>query len=218
MSPGGTDILQWSGTGTPSALGEIGMDTSTGIPTCYYSGSAQSLSTGSGGGALVFLDKKTLSSDSQYVDFSGLDGNDERVYFGTFSIINRDESSDADYYIRPNGSNTNCVSSLLRWYSTSHSGVNQNSEIQFVDAISPDEYVQGFFYFFAMCSSEEESFARFSMGRAVTDESGSNAYAWAHAGYWSDTSTNLTSLRIYSSSSRGLGTGSEIVLYKLAQS
>jgi len=42
-SPGGVDVLRWSGTQAATAPGDIGLDNPTGRPSCFIGGSAQPL-------------------------------------------------------------------------------------------------------------------------------------------------------------------------------
>lgn len=218
LSPSGTDVIKWSASGVPSAQGDLGMDSATGLPQCYTGGSATALSTSGGSGGLIFVEKKTIESNSQQYDFSSLDGDSDYVYFMTYSLINNNGGgSAASYYVRPNGSNTNCSSTKLRWYSgTSHAVTSNASEIQIGEASDAD-YTFGAFYFFANSESESQAFNR-SVVSLLSTDLGGYPDGYAMHGLWQDTSTNLTSIRIYSTVADGLGKGSEMVLYKLAQS
>jgi hypothetical protein len=55
LSPSGSDVIRWSGTQSPSAMGDLGMDVSTGRPQAYISGASRNLAyVGESGGGINF--------------------------------------------------------------------------------------------------------------------------------------------------------------------
>lgn len=211
LSPGGVDVIKWSASGAPSASGELGMDVSTGLPQCYTGGTATALAVGGSGGGLTLVEQKTLTSDVSQYDFSSLDGDSDYVYLLTFHIFNY-TAGNSTIYLEPNGSTTNDSSKHMRWWSTANASASYNTSTVIAN-VPISNYAAGFVYLFANSSSESQAFKRSYFGMSVNNLT-ELAYGHMRTGLWADTSTNITSLRV-----RGeMGTGSQLALYKLAQS
>lgn len=158
---------------------------------------------------VVLLESKYISSNTQSIVFSGLDGDTDKLI-----MIKKNGVNDTTYAIKPNesASNTSMISHNSR--SDSIHAVTVNSSGMSVGLSN-------------VGLSEAET--QYSMVMDIAAKSGeirwfnwhasySSGTTWgmtSNVGRWTDTSTNLTSLEISGDQLDSFTTGSELHLYKI---
>lgn len=161
---------------------------------------------------VVLLESKYISSNTQSIVFSGLDGDTDKFY--KLIMIKKNGVNDTTYAIKPNesASNTSMISHNSR--SDSIHAVTVNSSGMSVGLSN-------------VGLSEAET--QYSMVMDIAAKSGeirwfnwhasySSGTTWgmtSNVGRWTDTSTNLTSLEISGNQLDSFTTGSELHLYKI---
>jgi len=146
-------------------------------------------------------------ANSTIVDLSGLDGDLDKIYLLVLLI------KDASGYpqvvlLYPNALTTNLSCQMLRADGTTVSAGRDTIHIRLGDI--DVGYAQGFFSSIIYAESGVQR-------RTFTPNSyrGGTAINWlAYAGLWNDTTTKITSLRLESSRTNGIGAGSKIILYR----
>ena len=173
---------------------------------------AYSTPAGGGSGAWTLVEKKLITSNSTDVTFSGLDGNTDQVYFLVGRIKNASGAT-ALYSWQPNGVTTNQTYQRLLVTGTSTPAASTGSVLA-IHALNSG--VNGVVQYTIHASDNPNSQAttRYYQGISFDTTPALKNYA----GNWNESSTNITSIVIHSDQSNGLGNGTELVLYKLAQS
>lgn len=164
---------------------------------------------------LTLIEKKTITTGTTTVTFSSLDGDADEVYL-LIGRIKNGTGSDSDYFLRPNGISTNQETTELAWFPFSTVvGVNANLILLFLEASNIGSYTMTFH---AKRSSNSVAMSRLFTGQFTEhDVAGVSAVGEMTAGFWNETSTNVTSLDIVATTASAIGDGSELLLYKVAQ-
>lgn len=169
---------------------------------------------GGGGGGLILVEKKIFTSNLTEYTFSGLDGNADGVYRLIWKIKNNNILQ-SFYTIKPNNVTTNQSWRSLITNATAASTSTQT--LLYVGAADPG----------ALGSGECVIHAAQSVNSVVQNRMIHGSYHYTASGVltmtqfmgiWAETATNLTSIVFLADQTEGLGDGSEIVLYKYAQS
>jgi len=171
-------------------------------------------SSGSGGSsALILLGSDYKASAGQYVDFSSLNGDSDRIYVIKQRLIKANNGVNYSYNILPNGVSTNFMSQwVIPYYvvSTAAAAMSFGSENSNLYHSSAGlDTVQ-----FTMTIYAEKSTRRFIL--MEYQRHSATHYAHSYYGFvWNETSTNLTSIRLAASAAPGFAVGTETHLYKL---
>jgi len=146
-------------------------------------------------------------TNSTNVDLSGLDGDFDKIYL--LVILIKDGSGYAQVlFLYPNALTANLSCQMLRADGSTISASRDTIHLRLGDI--DVGYKQGFF-------SSIIYAARGVQRRTFTPNSyrGGTATNWlAYAGLWNDTTTKITSLRLESSQTNGIGAGSKIIVYR----
>jgi hypothetical protein len=202
------------------------MDTTTGRPQAYVSGSAEAMALLSdisgGGGGLVHIETKTFTGGAQQTTtFSSLNGESDELYLFVFRLQNDNGSVAPHYVIRPNG----IVGDSATYTSSVAYADDVFTTLTFRDEPSTlylgecggNESVCGFSLFSA---AHKSGMRRNHTGLFVEYTSSARCNHGRASGKWEDTSTSVTSIEFTSQggSVNVLGTKSRISLYKFASS
>lgn len=165
----------------------------------------------SGGGGLVLVEKKLITSAVTDVTFSGLDGNTDEVYVLKARI---NVAVTSTFTVRPNGASTNLTIARL------YNGGSDTSSTEWVCTGSIANTEVGWLDITIHAKANPNSVAT---RRTMNGQSGMTASSAASlivnlAGVWNETSTNITSLVIHGVVASSIGDGSTFALYKYAQS
>lgn len=168
-----------------------------------------------GSGALTLIEHTTIASNTQTVTFSGLDGNTDGEYLLITKLLN--SSGAAPFYvIRPNAATTNYRSSQQYAQGNSFIGANYTDKLVIAFANANATWVQTKHTILPRKSASGVAQPLIYRGEFMNDD-GTNVYVGSNGGRWNETSTNTTSLDVRCESANGIGAGSELWLYKLAQ-
>ena len=162
-----------------------------------------------GGGDLELVEKKTLGAAATTVTFSGLDGDTDGIYYLFFQF---DAANTFNGDIRPNGTTSNLSIQRSRVSGSSYAGT-RISSWQVVQAAAGNH----FWGAYRIGADKTGTLSRGIDGLTNRDSAGS-AILYTHAGNWSETSTNITSIDIVASVANSFSSGGKFWLYKLAQS
>lgn len=157
-------------------------------------------------GGFVLVESKYLTSPTQTITFSNLNGNSHRIY----KIVLRrgNIASTTSYEIRPNGS-TSGLSAYQHIYFTSHSVTSYASTWGLGSGFATNSQVGGIYTILAATGSY-----RWLDYQQVYDSVGTLVGSHG-AGRWTDTTTNITSIDLYSSTASGWPSGTEAHLYRM---
>lgn len=154
------------------------------------------------------LERKTVTGSAvEEVEFTGLDGDEDRIYHLICMIKNADTVA-RTYYLRPNDvGGTDTDSSRIRWDGTDHD-TSESTYLRICSA-SAGEWMLADVLLYAKSGQPR-------MMRAIEayEESGDGRGA-VHCGVWEDTSANITSLVINGSAAGTIAVGSELSLYRM---
>lgn len=170
---------------------------------------------GGGGGGLTLIERKQITSDSTTVTFNtGIAGNTDAEYILRGQIINNSGSL-CGIVLRPNGVTTNLKSGQA---SLSGTGVFQGSTNTLRFANIPTGGTQGFTINIHAKKNTNSQALPFTFDGSVGSLDGAGVGAvFVSGGVWSETSTEMTSLDVFAEVANGIGNGSYLCLYKLAQ-
>ncbi len=167
-------------------------------------------------GGLVLIEKKVVTSDTQDLTFSGLDGNTDAVYRMVGRIVVSGAAEDVT--LRPNGISTNQDSIII---SQSGSAVSRgtSTDLKLVDTFSSGGTLQTFDAIF-WAKNDPNSIA---VNRTLQSEFGLYTATLPERvgqirGLWDEDSTNVTSLVVHGQAADTIRDGSTVALYKLRQS
>lgn len=177
-------------------------------------GSQGASGSSSGGSSLILVASSTAGSTRTNIDFSGLDGDSDRIYVLKHRLVKNNTNSTFSFY--PNGSSTGLTivanggqaSNGTVGASSANSGAYAGSNTydtweitMHIWAARPRRMVHF-------------EYTRYSTSTGVT--TGTQVY-YTYQGYidWSNTTDNLTSIRLNSSAADGFGEETEAYLYKL---
>jgi hypothetical protein len=205
------DVLYWNGIVAGFDLdGSDIIDLDYEIPTTIGSGLA-------GSAGMILVEKKTITSNTNSVTFTGLNGETDAVYYCTYRILESTGAGSQSYYLRPNGLTTNQYS--VGNLASAGASVNTTyASDMFLTSVDASQDTSGDFIFFAKkADGAAGSVSRQYIAQSYSVLSGVVGRLLG-SGIWEESSTTLTSLEIYCSGASAIGTGSEIALYKLSQS
>jgi len=156
---------------------------------------------------LIKVSEVEVSSDCTYVDFTGLDGNSAWFYV-LFATIKNPTASGSGYNLFVNGdtTETNYYNQWINIDGTSRNSDRENRPW----AVYNEAGVKNFYE--VIISKDPDGYFRY-VGKGNRRE-GSNVILVLTAGCKTATISNITSLRIQSSVSGAIGTGSKFILFK----
>ena len=165
-----------------------------------------------GGGGLTLVQSQVLSGDVATITFSGLDGDTDRNYLLEFFL----ECSTAvsGIFVRPNGVTSNL--SDARFFAGGNDSSASEWEL-YHQGGSNAARITGSMTIFAAKSIHGVARNRFS-NFTIVQEIGGSFLAIVGAGFWNESTTNMTSLVIFTNQPTGIKDGSFANLYKYAQS
>lgn len=173
-------------------------------------------SAGAASGGLVLVEKKTITASAQDYTFSSLDGDTHGLYLLICSIQHGNAGTSL-FDIRPNAATTNLIGT--RYYSTG-SGVANTTlttlNIGFAVGTTEELFSRTLIYARKVANSVARN--RYFITEFNRFASGGNLDTGFIAGRWNETATNLTSLVVRGDQTTSLGNGSELFLYRYAQS
>jgi hypothetical protein len=177
--------------------------------TVDQQGRLTAASSGSGGG-LVLIQVQSLSGDAATITFSGLNGDTDGVYLLEFRIDTTNATSGV--FVRPNGATTNLSDSRFFPGGSDTSA----SEWELYHNSGNAATLTGWMVVYASKSIQSVAHPRYSNFGLIQDQSG--IVPVTGAGKWNESSTNMTSLVIFTNQATGIKAGSYAALYKYAQS
>jgi len=203
-----------AGTGDPQDLTANQVSTILDTATDPFRRSSSSVPGGSGGG-LILIEKKTITSASTSVTFSGLNGDTDEVYFMMGRIIVPATGSNPWITWQPNGITSNQTS--YRAFSTDIGGYakDSRSDLHIVN-IAVGTTVNFRMDIYAKKNPHSVSVEREYQGSFWAWYGSDNALG-TFGGRWNESSTNITSIVINSDVASKLGDGTTLALYKYAQ-
>jgi len=170
---------------------------------------------GGGGGGLTLVENKVITTSTNAVTFSGLDGNTDVYYRLIYKIFLGASGNLSSVLLKPNSQNSNLTSYKTRANSGGQATGNTGDWPLSLDPISAGGFLSGDVVIHAACSvngvAQQRTCIAHLVGSANTIEIG------YFAGKWNETSTNMTSLQITSGGTVDIGDGSQFALYKYAQ-
>lgn len=159
---------------------------------------------GGGGGELVLVERQSVSAVST-VTFSGLTGNSDGLYMLVWRVTA--SAADIDLYYRPNGNAASDNNEGVR----REAGVgttNSGNDMLLVSGGATQEVLAGVAYLWPGTARERLMWA----GSVSGDEASANANAGWNGGEWDETSTEVTSIDVVTSTGTITGVFS---LYRL---
>lgn len=172
--------------------------------------------TGGGGGGpgWTLVEKKLITTASQDETFSGLDGNTDQVY-KLIARVKNTAGADCTFTLRPNNATTNLYSAEFFAYSSTT--VSQTSTDLRIWALNNNVWAQAEILLHASAAPNGVAAQRLYQARTAWLTPTPVGVIGEVGGGWNETSANITSLVIHASVASGIGAGSELCLYKLAQ-
>lgn len=177
----------------------------------YFSLYKYSQSAGAGSGGLTLVEQKNITSAAQDSTFSGLDGDNDGIYYLIGRIKNASGSTCA-YTLQPNGISTN-QASIRQFAHNSGGGVDQTSNLRLAET-ETGVTIAGSWNFNPLKVQNSVALQRFYWGQ-YTGFSATVVNGQV-SGRWNETSTNVTSLVVHADNSNCIGDGSTLGLYKYA--
>jgi hypothetical protein len=169
-----------------------------------------------GAGSLTLIETKVLSSAQTTVTFSGLDGNTDGIYYFDFKI-KQAAAAAATVVWRPNGATTNLRSDSWNMgnFTTPDQTVLQLHKI--TDTIAQNLYLHVFGFINAKKNAGGQTqVLSYTAEYLIIDATTPGEGGGKVAGFWNETSTNLTSIDVVISQTNGFAVGSTFSLYKYA--
>jgi hypothetical protein len=193
-----TGKLLGRGSASTGAIEEITLGTNLALAGTTLNAS------GGGGITRTLIETFTVGSDQTSITFAAtLDGNTDEVYEIEGNLVNN-AGADIDVTLQPNAVSTNQQSYVRSADRTNLLMVNSSigNTTKFGNV------------WVAIVAKTGVGPRRF-VTHSISDGSAQHAIlTWFGGGFWTDTSTNITSLKILSSSANGIGAGSVFNLYK----
>ena len=175
-------------------------------------------SSAAAGSSLVLIASDNKASNGQYVDFSGLDGDTQKIYIIKQRIV-KPVTTSYTYYFYPNQSSSglSVINHYAYWTNSPNTG---NTGVNSVSSNSTGAYASSggidiwnvTMYVFAerpnrMAITE---LSRYGVSSSTTVYEMNQPFI-----RWSNTTDNLTSIRLASNNASGFGAGTETFLYRL---
>ena len=167
-----------------------------------------------GSGGLILVEKKIFTSNLTEYTFSGLNGNADGVYRLIWKIKNNSVVQ-TFYTIKPNNVTTNQTWRSLTTNATPATTSTQS--LLYVGGCDPAAVASGECVIHAAQSVNSVTQNRMIHGAYYYVASGVLTMT-QYMGIWAEAAINITSIVFLADQTNGLGNGSEIVLYKYAQS
>jgi len=163
-------------------------------------------------GGLTLVERKEFLADTPSYSFAGLDGNTDETYVLRGSILPPAAGTNHNYYLRPNGLNTNMQGSAAQFtgVSTAHS---QPNELWLAYTATGDP--TGVSIFDATFDASFLGPGATPKKRGFSNQFMTGGTTIVASGQWQETVSNVTSLLVIDLAGNGIGTGSWIELYKV---
>jgi hypothetical protein len=163
----------------------------------------------SGTSDFILIESKYVTTATQTLTFSNLNGNSDKIYKMFFR--RGPIASSTSYEIRPNGLTSGFSQTHHFWYSNSagQHGVANYSNWGLGGSWASSTYFSGEMTIIAATGTYRFMNLNFSYDSVGT------LVGLTGTGRWTDTTTNITSIDMYSSVSTGWPAGTEAHLYKL---
>lgn len=162
-----------------------------------------------GGSIWDFIQTKNIAVDTNSVIFSGLNGDVDDVYKMVFTAIDYPGTTTA-WQFRPNGVTTNQISMALLHRTNIGSNpififnhLNMHNE--------GDVYLGGRLYFDAKTGKPRQFYCE----DQISERSVAKVQKAFFSGFWNDTSTNITSLEVFTPGGNGITAGSVWSLWRI---
>lgn len=160
------------------------------------------------------LEHKELSADATTASFTGLDGNVDFVYRLQGRIKKDSGGGSLIYELRPNGVTSAQTSLISAHLSGADVNTTAGATLPLGLAATGDLFVQFDAIFYAAVTVQTVAFARalrsLSMAMSTTMNSAHTIFSM-----WNETSTNITSLDVFSTVASQLRQGTHITLYRM---
>jgi hypothetical protein len=165
------------------------------------------------GGGLTLVENKIFTAAATTYDFSGLDGDADREYLLTGKIV-AGSSGTPFFSIRLNAQATTYA--IVRTQNASGSITGTTFTEPYI-AGGPANAINSFeARIFAAKTVNSVAQLRQYLAKSIVNNAGAITMVdWA--GNWTDTTNNITSIRLHCDTTNGIGNGSQVALYKLAQ-
>jgi hypothetical protein len=165
------------------------------------------------GGGLTLVENKVFTAAATTYDFSGLDGDTDREYLLTGKIVHGSSGSPF-FSARLNAQATTYA--ITRTQNAAGSITGTTFTEPYI-AGGPANAVSSFeAKIFAAKSVNSVAQLRQYLAKSIVNNGGTMTMVdWA--GNWTDTTNNITSIRLHCDTTNGIGNGSQVALYKLAQ-
>lgn len=218
ITPSNSDILKWTASGTPSALGELGMNTSTGYPQVYINSAARALIHDAENGLWSLKASTDLGSNTTSTNLGSLT-NDKGLYVLIARI--KGTEANATYTIRPNSLTTDGYSTYMRVVNGAYTDypLTDSLIVGYCNGISSYPAYTTIFMIF----HGDENVSSTEMYRSYVALCGSASGAQYNGnviqfsgGAWIDGTTDLTTIQFRSSVTNGLQIGSSFRLWKVS--
>lgn len=180
---------------------------------------SQGASAAGGTSAMILLASDYKATAGQNIDFSNLDGDSDRIYVIKQRLMKVNRPSSYSYSFLPNAVSTNLAGQYhVPYYTTSggaSSGISVGSTANSIyHSSSANDVVNITMTIYAEKSAERLILIEYSrQGLAATAVSHFPGAVYLIR--WSNTSNNLTSIRLSSSNASGFAVGTETHLYKM---
>lgn len=138
---------------------------------------------------------------------SSLLGNTDKLWQFAIFIINAN-ASDTDMYIRPNGGTSNQVSVYM--YNSGAAVTAGTDTSLYIGTVRASSQA----YFYGTIKADAANGRRFYHSQGYTDTGGTDDRSLYASGVWQESSTEMTSLTILSSTATGIANDSYCVLYR----
>lgn len=163
-----------------------------------------------GGGAWTYIRSVEVTGSAvQDIDLTGLDGDSDERYLLLFDLLWGGAPSAVEYWCYPNGSAISSGMTERLYSSNAANGSAENvNEWRFAYNYSR---VLGNMEIAASSGDRRMWHSRTAVPTSTASDATTNHYA----GFWNDTSANITSLKLHASNASGFAVGSKVHIYKL---
>jgi len=206
--------ISWSSSSPASAnAGELNMNATTGVPTIYVASKSAEKDLMYEGypGHWERLVEVELSTSVTSYTFSGLNGNVDINYMIEGFLV-ASSTSGSYFYIAPNNVTTNQRCAILEGTETA---VNAGASIYMRVAGAPSTIQRVVFRALLHAKTGRYRAMNSICGGGNASTGTNNTVNYHFGSRWADSSTNITSLVLYSSVANGLVTNTQLRLYKM---
>lgn len=168
---------------------------------------------GGGGGGLELVENKIFTAGATSYSFSGLDGDTDREYLMQGKIVAA--GGGTPFYSTRFNSQATTYSIQRSTVTTTTANQNTFTEPYVLGA---DSATVGSFKTTIYAAKSVNSVAQRRMYLAESIATTSGVITWnSWRGWWTDTTNNITAIQLFCDTSNGIGDGSQVALYKYAQ-